>query len=184
MNPEDRVDRLMQYCVKSHDQESKPTLENEGLWNYAKVTQVHSVHECPEAWKHPLDLVLQVAQSQRTVKFESTNENGADTVHEYNGLLATDQNKSGDTINNTGFSLPTSSKSDVSQNCVFSTLPKPLSLNCSAAHLHKWCNDTLWDSEDKMADSSLENGRIQVIYSRGVTFRYNIDCAYQTKISG
>ena len=158
----------MQYCVKSRDQETTSAIVNEGLWDYAKVTQSFSVRDCPGKWTHPLALTSQVAQSQRAVKFEPTNQNELPVQ-----IQNTENCANGDEFqpDKDEISLSKLTKSEASYNCIYSTIPKALALNCSTAHLHKWSADALWETEDKLAESSYGNGRIKVMYSRGVTYR-------------
>lgn len=172
---------------------------NDAQWDYAWMTQHFSVHDCPQVWQHPLNLATEFIQKQRTVKFESDNDK-EDTQN--NTILGDSRNKNENVFEQLkplNISLDSNkSNKDESQmaskheisfkyfehnseretltKCVFCTITKSLPQNCISSHLHKWGNKEFWDTEEKLAEAAFVNGRIKVICTYGIIYRYIEHC--------
>ena len=148
------------------------------LWLYARVTVSHSIEECPEQWLHALKIAQEIARSQRAVTFESdeTSPTAAEATHDDTRQCnpadwAVKQSFSNKSATDVEPIEKTSHAASDEHTYVTSTLPQPLWLNCHSPHLHRFCCNALWESEERFAESAAAHGRIKVMRMRGVTYR-------------
>ena len=154
------------------------------LWLYARVSASHSIQECPQQWRHALDVAREIARSLRTVTFEpdatgmnssavaATRDQPCDRGDADVPDEQTTASKTHNVSKDTALDAVDSHSLDLSKaSYVYSSVPQPLWLNCHSPHLHRFCRNVLWESGEKFAETAAAHGRIKVMHMRGVTYR-------------